>query len=443
MADPISVAASIVGLLTAGAQVSSVISNFGSSIISASETAQNVLSEIRDITIVLRSLQRLLQTIENDGLRRGSEHVNAEDFALLLMSTMCTFSELQKLIITALGVSSADGHRMGAQKKMGVRRRYRWVRKEAQVQKVLARLMRQHGLLSQLISIISCTSQIEAGRQARMFDLLIREEARNMDTAMCKRMQLLNHVNGCSLNGLPINTSTMATSAIHTKSIITDTVTASLSASASENELDTPNITNDTSFQKSIHCQQFSDDITASLHSSSVYRRSRGRKSMDTVRSIPTIGTDLQDGMSTFSKLSNLSVISSIAVFKLPISATELFNGSLYANNKAAGSSTEWTEQIVAGQGLRPQVLKRPMAKFAKPVAPDLRQGQRISAKPNLHLPHDDEIDFSHKDLFICDLESLGNSEQREQDKFWKTWQWAPHAERWLDPLESGDEEDV
>lgn len=95
--DPLSVAASVVGLISAGAQLVPMFYNLGSAIKDAPHHAQVAVSELGDITILLIQLQKYIDGRAQASIQRLNlitvEHITAS-----LTDCVITFSELDAVL---------------------------------------------------------------------------------------------------------------------------------------------------------------------------------------------------------------------------------------------------------------------------------------------------------------------------------------------------------
>lgn len=93
--DPISVAASIVGLLGAAAKISSILSAVVKSVKAAPGLAQSVLSEVTDVSICLYQLQKYLLGIKE--VPKSRENcILVEQIVVILSNSVLIFSELEE-----------------------------------------------------------------------------------------------------------------------------------------------------------------------------------------------------------------------------------------------------------------------------------------------------------------------------------------------------------
>ena len=93
--DPLSVAASIVGLLAGGAQLLRLATAFIKSTNGASKAARDVLTEVADISACLWQLQSFLLGIETASASRTSLMM-VEQIVVTLTSTVTIFSDLEE-----------------------------------------------------------------------------------------------------------------------------------------------------------------------------------------------------------------------------------------------------------------------------------------------------------------------------------------------------------
>jgi hypothetical protein len=137
--DPLSIAASITGILTAAAQVVSILSQ----IRDAPAAISSIVTEIQHIEIVFRALQRL---IDRAALvtRQRAAMIPLEDVTVILTQTVLVFSELE----TVVNPLSLGG------KQSVLRRRLGFSRKETGINRLVNQLQRHKTSLSLLLQII-------------------------------------------------------------------------------------------------------------------------------------------------------------------------------------------------------------------------------------------------------------------------------------------------
>ena len=95
--DPLSAAASVIGLLGAAAKVSEVLLKFIGNVKGAPKLAQSVLMEISDVSACLSQLQRYLQ----GALATSSSHeelLMVEQLVVTLSNCVLVFSEFEEMV---------------------------------------------------------------------------------------------------------------------------------------------------------------------------------------------------------------------------------------------------------------------------------------------------------------------------------------------------------
>jgi hypothetical protein len=141
--DPVSVAASVVGLLGAGAQLLGLLTAFIKSANGAPKAAHNVLSEVADISACLWKLQSFLLGIETAPASR-TFLMMIEHIVVTLTSTVTTFSEL--------------GGTLDAYSKVqpwSALDRYKWTRREKTITQLLQRLQASKASLHFMLTTLT------------------------------------------------------------------------------------------------------------------------------------------------------------------------------------------------------------------------------------------------------------------------------------------------
>lgn len=142
MADPISLAAGVVGILTAAAQISSLLIDFTRSSKDAPQTARAVLTEVDDISSTLSHLQSFLLGNEYSD-RSRTQLLQVDQVVTIISGCVLTFSELEKL----LDGLKAEG--------MGILDRVHWARKEKAISNLVQRLQNHKGSLSLILHVLN------------------------------------------------------------------------------------------------------------------------------------------------------------------------------------------------------------------------------------------------------------------------------------------------
>lgn len=143
MADPLSTAASVVGLLTAAAQISKILANVIDKARHAPEECARIKSEVDDIRNVLVTLQLYIVGTRRAARSRTSL-IMVEQVVATLAACVTTFSELDTFA-TALQ-NDAD---------MKILDRLRWASKDKDIKAVLVRLESHKSSLTLMLTILT------------------------------------------------------------------------------------------------------------------------------------------------------------------------------------------------------------------------------------------------------------------------------------------------
>ncbi|KAH7201365.1 hypothetical protein DER44DRAFT_900043 [Fusarium oxysporum] len=150
MADPLSIAASVVGLLTAAAQVSKIIANVIQKARHAPEECGRIKAEVDDIRNVLVTLQLfIIGPQPRQDSRSRTSLIMVEQVVATLAACVTTFSELDTFA-TALENETSFLDRM------------RWASKDKELHAILVRLESHKSSLTLMLTILTCHNQDEA-----------------------------------------------------------------------------------------------------------------------------------------------------------------------------------------------------------------------------------------------------------------------------------------
>lgn len=136
--DPLSIAASVAGLLTAAAQISTLLS----CIANAPTIAQTARFEMDDFASILTQLQPIVAGISRVTASRASM-VEVEQLQLTLTGCVRTFSELH-----------AEVHRLSSA-RIGVRDRIKWAWAQSTIELLVRRLQSHKSTLTLMLCIIT------------------------------------------------------------------------------------------------------------------------------------------------------------------------------------------------------------------------------------------------------------------------------------------------
>ena len=137
--DPLSVSASIIGVLSAAAKVSSVLIPFAQNTKAAPKLAQTVLADINGLSTVLSHLQTYLLGYTTPSKSRASL-ILVEQVIVTLTECVITFSELEDVL--------------GTSKDMGVLDRIKWAMKESKISDIQRRLQSDKSSLTLMLTIL-------------------------------------------------------------------------------------------------------------------------------------------------------------------------------------------------------------------------------------------------------------------------------------------------
>lgn len=142
IADPLSIAAGCIGVLTAAAQISSIVIKFTNEVKSAPEQARVILTEVSHISRVLIQLQSFLLR-KNSVASSGAEFLHVDQVVTIVSACVMTFSDLQELLDD---LKSED---------MTIIDRVKWSRKETLIGSLIQRLQTHKASLSLMLIIFN------------------------------------------------------------------------------------------------------------------------------------------------------------------------------------------------------------------------------------------------------------------------------------------------
>ena len=142
MSDPLSIAAGVVGVITAAAQISLLLTKFTKSTIAAPQQARVVITEVSDINVILSQLQSYLLGLESPNSSRTSL-LKVEKVVTIVSGCVLTFSELERL----LDELKTEG--------MDVLDCLKWARKESAIVGLIQRLQYHKASLSLILNILN------------------------------------------------------------------------------------------------------------------------------------------------------------------------------------------------------------------------------------------------------------------------------------------------
>ncbi|KAL8932104.1 MAG: hypothetical protein Q9211_006529 [Gyalolechia sp. 1 TL-2023] len=141
--DPISVSASILGLLGAAAKVTEALTSFVLGVKDAPRLARSVIAEVQDLKICLQRLQELILS-ETSNARPRKAMIMVDQLCVVLTHTVVTFSELENALG---GLKPRNSLLFG--------NRLKWIAKEPTISKLLLRLQSSKLSLSLVLTTLS------------------------------------------------------------------------------------------------------------------------------------------------------------------------------------------------------------------------------------------------------------------------------------------------
>ncbi|KAF4887929.1 hypothetical protein CGCF415_v014411 [Colletotrichum fructicola] len=109
MADPLSIAASIAGLLAAAGKVYTVVSGFIDSTANAPQSAAATLEAVGEIKLALSSVQSMIDSLHHlSASRKGL--IQLEHLAIIITNAVFTLSKLESLVCQKDGFRVLQSH---------------------------------------------------------------------------------------------------------------------------------------------------------------------------------------------------------------------------------------------------------------------------------------------------------------------------------------------
>ncbi|PCD34054.1 hypothetical protein FGRA07_09209 [Fusarium graminearum] len=331
--DPLSVAASAIGLLSAGAKITSILVSFTNNVQDSPKLAQHLITEIADITAAISALQSYITGIAQITKERGAL-VLLENVLTSLTGCVVTYSDLQT-IIDNLNLSS----------DLRTFDKLKWARQASSINTIVQRLQNHKSSLNLLLTVVQCETMKEAEFWNQRLCGLIQE-------LLFSNQDLHRRIKGLEGQGQAI----VAYTSDETSTI------RPLEDSRPASFVDT---------QDSVIRFTFEQDLQASR----VYGRAFiDRNSMTSFTSTALYTTAL----SLLSKLS-LSQVSSIAFYAIPVYSSDLSNSECYVfgdegalvNSEVASQlpvkvSLPSQEDMKARGVYKPEAKRRLLGRFAR-----------------------------------------------------------------------------
>ncbi|RSL49573.1 hypothetical protein CEP54_012373 [Fusarium duplospermum] len=336
MSDPLSTAASVVGLLTAAAQISKILANVIDKARHAPEECSRIKGEVDDIRNVLVTLQLYIIGTQRAARSRTSL-IMVEQVVATLAACVKTFSELDTFAAALQNDSD-----------MQILDRLRWASKDKEIKAVLVRLESHKSSLTLMLTILTCQSQDDAeSRVDKLCDLV--EQMLLRDLTLKERLVALEARNGLEEPGETI-----------------DTRLHELNVNDTHHQGQTPDPISVSNKQPEWQRNSYGFAFEETLMSSRAYRIA-ARDNSDGFSIISSAGRT-----ASWSMLSGLSLseVSHIGIQAIPIYASDITNKEHYDFSPSAPNfiQAEDSEQSSLGKMSRRTSIENIFATMGSPV---------------------------------------------------------------------------
>ncbi|KAI9687044.1 MAG: hypothetical protein M1822_002454 [Bathelium mastoideum] len=312
--DPISAAASIIGVLGAAGKIATLLYHFTSTIANAPRLAIVVLREVDDAARIIGQLGKYV--VGNADIPpAGGSLVMLEQVLVILSNCVATFSELEAIL--------DDLH-----VEPGLRNveRVKWSLKEPKIKAIVQRLQRHKASLTLMMSVVQCASMQEAERLAQNLQKKVDQLLEN-DRKLAAWMRRLDQ----------------------------DVLMATHGDDGASTILSTRTFPSGEQHSSSIDAVSIMFAFEEDLYSSQVYQRSQRRHSETSFTTSALSGA----AMSSLSKLS-LTQVSTASFYALPIYSEALYNYHWYTveytgleTTSVRRSESQRTKPRFPGQALK------------------------------------------------------------------------------------------
>ncbi|KAL9124505.1 MAG: hypothetical protein Q9217_006167 [Psora testacea] len=298
--DPLSVAASIMGVLAVAAKVTKTLTDFIRKNADAPDAAHSIVADSQELIICLAQLSPLLQGRSNNAeLNNRKAAISVEQLIMVTTSCVMAFSELER---------SLDSFALD--QPLSILARMRWAKEESKIGNLLSRVRASTSSLNLFLTIMTCTSVDE-----------IQSSIGHLTTVMHEVLKRNEEI-GRRLNKIETGVTSLSrptASRVKTWPEARDDAFTVDPPCVDEKRYSEPSSPAPGPFQIS------NSHLDAELRSSRVYARAIHRHWLS---SLPTIS----EHTNTWSCLSGLSLaqISDISIVSLPLSPSELWNPQPY-----------------------------------------------------------------------------------------------------------------
>ena len=308
--DPLSIAASVAGLIGAGAKLAAILSQI-SRLSDAPPLCKAVLSEVCDTAVALRQVQNFLDgQLHIPSERR--EHVLLEHVAAALTGCVMAKDELETLL-DGMGLVYAGSGITGTFDRM------KWIRKEQDIQRLVQRLQNHKASLNLILTVLQCSSVAQIQNSVLRLSNLV-EEAVSSNSALSIRLGRLE--GGSTLRSPTIQTSRAndadSINTLEQEELFSDDASVITVTQVPEGQAPSEN-----------HFVLAPFTFDSELQTSRVYRRLQLLDSDGHSETSVTTSTRQRAAASIFSALT-LAEISNLSQYSLPIFIQEISNSRWY-----------------------------------------------------------------------------------------------------------------
>ncbi|KAJ9611409.1 RAS2 protein [Cladophialophora chaetospira] len=178
MADPLSITASVTGLLSVAGKVCTIISGFISNVSDAPASARAALAAVEEMRMVLTSVRKVMDSLMRLPAER-KEMIHVRHLVITFREAIQSFSELEAVVSPAAG--SADG-------RSSKWDRVKWVLEEERITRSVQRLELHKNSLSTMLSILHCESGLEAQKSYNNLEEMMKKIL-DQNEALTRRLE--------------------------------------------------------------------------------------------------------------------------------------------------------------------------------------------------------------------------------------------------------------
>ncbi|KAF3201557.1 hypothetical protein TWF679_011301 [Orbilia oligospora] len=317
--EALGIAASIVGLLAAGAKLIPWLVNIADKVADAPISVKAVSSELKETIIILEAIQ--LYVLDRQAVTENRRAlILLEHISVTLTGFVLTYSDLERHVDF-----------VQPDKEISVFDRSKWLLKEKEILDVIRRLQNHKSSLSTMLNILQCYSLREAQNSMQLLCQLVSQTLRQ-DQGLVAQLE--------RRRAAPESMAIMPVPDVPTPSAISVRDDTSMTASKQSNSSRGSKISMLSLFLGSMSPERRKGPIfefEKDLKTSWVYKRSGfGFLSQSKTSLLSRRGSERGVAMSALSKVS-WAEISNLSVFNLPVFASDIYNSEWYGPIFASG----------------------------------------------------------------------------------------------------------